>query len=152
MHFLHLQLYLGYGIPWQTALTGVLFSGLIFIVLSLSGLREIIINAIPAQLKYAVGAGIGLFITFLGFQNANIIVADPNTLVTLGDLSNGPTLLLAIFGLVITVIMMVRKIKGAIFYGMIATTILGMIVGLIELPDQMYRQNTKCCSNFWCCI
>src|SRR6185437_1132230 len=83
---------LTYGIPWQTALTGVLFSGLIFIVLSVSGLREIIINAIPAQLKFAVGAGIGLFITFLGLQNANIIVDDPNTLVTLGDLSNGPTL------------------------------------------------------------
>jgi AGZA family xanthine/uracil permease-like MFS transporter len=127
---------LTYGIPWQTALTGVLFSGLIFIILSLSGLRERIINAIPAQLKYAVGAGIGLFITFLGFQNANIIVADPNTLVTLGDLTAGPTLL-AIFGLVITVIMMVRQIKGAIFYGMIITTIVGMIVSLIEVPTKV---------------
>ncbi len=127
---------LTYGIPWQTALTGVLFSGLIFIILSLSGLREMIINAIPAQLKYAVGAGIGLFITFLGFQNANIIVADPNTLVALGDLSAGPTLL-AIFGLVITIIMMVRKIKGAIFYGMILTTILGMIVSLIDVPSKV---------------
>lgn len=127
---------LTYGIPWQTALTGVLFSGLIFIILSLSGLREAIINAIPAQLKYAVGAGIGLFITFLGFQNANIIVGDPNTLVTLGDLSAGPTLL-AIFGLVITVIMMVRQIKGAIFYGMIMTTILGMIVSLIDVPTKV---------------
>lgn len=124
------------GIPWQTALTGVLFSGLIFIVLSLSGLREIIINAIPAQLKFAVGAGIGLFITFLGFQNAEIIVADPNTLVALGDLSNGPTLL-AIFGIVLTVIMMVRKINGAIFYGMIATTIVGMIAKFIEVPEKI---------------
>ena len=112
--FFAFSVVLGMGIPWQTALTGVLFSGIIFIILSLSGLREIVINAIPAQLKYAVGAGIGLFITFLGFQNANIIVADPNTLVTLGDLSKGPTLL-AIFGLVITVIMMVRKIKGQFF-------------------------------------
>ncbi|MGN7388033.1 NCS2 family permease [Sporosarcina sp. SAFN-015] len=127
---------LTYGIPWQTALTGVLFSGLIFIILSLSGLRELIINAIPSQLKLAVGAGIGLFITFLGLQNAKIIVADPNTLVTLGDLSAGPTLL-AIFGLVVTVIMMVRKIKGAIFYGMILTTILGMIVSLIDLPTKV---------------
>lgn len=127
---------LTYGIPWQTALTGVLFSGLIFIILSLTGLREMIINAIPAQLKYAVGAGIGLFITFLGFQNANIIVADPNTLVALGDLSTGPTLL-AIFGLVITIIMMVRKIKGAIFYGMILTTVLGMIVSLIDVPSKV---------------
>ena len=127
---------LSYGIPWQTALTGVLFSGIIFIILSLSGIREIIINAIPAQLKYAVGAGIGLFITFLGFQNAGIIVADPATLVTLGDLSNGPTLL-AIFGLVIIVIMMVRKIKGAIFYGMILTTAVGMLTSLIAIPDKI---------------
>jgi AGZA family xanthine/uracil permease-like MFS transporter len=127
---------LGYGIPWQTALTGVLFSGIIFIFLSLSGLREIIINAIPVQLKFAVGAGIGLFITFLGFKNANIIVDDPNTLVALGDLTTGPTLL-AIFGLVITISMMVRKVKGAIFYGMILTTILGMIVNLIEVPSKV---------------
>jgi adenine/guanine/hypoxanthine permease len=134
--FFAFSVVLGMGIPWQTALTGVLFSGLIFILLSLSGLRETIINAIPTQLKYAVGAGIGLFITFLGFQNANIIVADPNTLVALGDLSNGPTLL-AIFGLVITVIMMVRKINGAIFYGMITTTIVGMIFGLINLPEKV---------------
>jgi len=117
-------------------LTGVLFSGLIFIVLSLTGLREAIINAIPAQLKYAVGAGIGLFITFLGLQNAKIIVGDPNTLVTLGSLSSGPTLL-AIFGLVVTVIMMVRKVKGAIFYGMIITTIVGMFVKLIDVPTKI---------------
>ena len=134
--FFAFSVVLGMGIPWQTALTGVLFSGIIFIILSLSGLREIVINAIPAQLKFAVAAGIGLFITFLGLQNANIIVADPNTLVALGDLSKGPTLL-AIFGLVITVVMMVRKIKGAIFYGMILTTILGMIVNLVEVPTKI---------------
>ncbi|GEN83868.1 guanine/hypoxanthine permease PbuG [Sporosarcina luteola] len=134
--FFAFSVVLGYGIPWQTALTGVLFSGLIFIILSLTGLREAIINAIPAQLKYAVGAGIGLFITFLGLQNANIIVAEPNTLVTLGDLSAGPTLL-AVFGLFVTVIMMVRKIKGAIFYGMIMTTVLGMIVSLIDIPTKI---------------
>ena len=105
---------LGLRYSLANSIDWVLFSGIIFIVLSLSGLREIIINAIPAQLKYAVGAGIGLFITFLGLQNANIIVGDPNTLVTLGDLSKGPTLL-AIFGFVITVIMMVRKIKWGHF-------------------------------------
>ncbi|PIC70364.1 guanine permease [Sporosarcina sp. P16b] len=127
---------LTYGIPWQTGLTGVLFSGLIFIVLSLTGLREIIINAIPAQLKFAVGAGIGLFITFLGLQNAKIIVADANTLVGLGDLTVGPTLL-TIFGLVVTIIMMARKIKGAIFYGMIMTTVLGMAVSLIDIPHKV---------------
>ncbi|MHA6260162.1 NCS2 family permease [Sporosarcina sp. CAU 1771] len=138
---------LTYGIPWQTALTGVLFSGLIFIVLSLTGIRETIINAIPAQLKYAVGAGIGLFITFLGFQNAGIIVADPATLVALGDLSQGPTLL-AIFGLVLTVVLMVRKVKGAIFYGMIATTIVGMLVKLIEVPKQIVGEIPSVSSTF----
>lgn len=134
--FFAFSVVLGMGVPWQTALTGVLFSGLIFIGLSLSGLREMIINAIPAQLKYAVGAGIGLFITFLGMQNANIIVGDPNTLVALGDLSQGPVLL-AVFGLVITVVMMVRGFKGAIFYGMILTTVTGMIFSLIQVPDKV---------------
>ena len=75
-------------------------------------------------------------------------MADPNTLVALGDLLQGPTLL-AIFGLVITVIMMVRKIKGSIFYGMIATTLLGMAVGLIELPGQVVSKIPRCCPNFW---
>ncbi len=124
------------GIPWQSALTGVLFSGLIFIVLTLSGLREKIINSIPAELKYAVGAGIGLFITFVGFQNAEIIVNNDATLVGLGDLTNGNTLL-AIFGLIITVILMVRGVKGGIFFGMVVTSIVGMIFGLIQLPEKI---------------
>ncbi|MFJ7827753.1 NCS2 family permease [Psychrobacillus sp. NPDC096623] len=125
---------LTYEIPWQIALTGVLFSGIIFIILSLSGIRETIINAIPAELKYAVGAGIGLFITFVGLQNSKIIVSNPATVVALGDLSD-PNILLTIFGLVITVIMMVKGIKGGIFYGMLITAIVGMIFSLVALPD-----------------
>ncbi len=131
--FFAFSVVLGLGIPWQTALTGVLFSGIIFIILSLTGLREFIINSIPEQLKLAVGAGIGLFITFLGLQNANIIVGNPNTLVELGDLTSAPVLL-AIFGLVISVIMMVRKINGAIFYGMIITMIVGIATSVIAKP------------------
>ncbi|MEW9503231.1 NCS2 family permease [Jeotgalibacillus marinus] len=122
------------GIPWQTALTGVLISGLIFIVLTFTGIREKIINAIPAELKYAVGAGIGLFITFIGLRNAGIVVGDENTLVALGDLTQGNTLL-AIFGIFITVILMTRKIKGGIFFGIVLTSIVGMIVGLIQTPS-----------------
>lgn len=125
---------LTYEIPWQIALTGVLFSGIIFIILSLSGIRETIINAIPAELKYAVGAGIGLFITFVGLQNSKIIVSNPATVVSLGDLSN-PNILLTIFGLVITVIMMVKGVKGGIFYGMLITAVVGMIFSLVALPD-----------------
>lgn len=125
---------LTYGIPWQVALTGVLFSGLIFIVLSLSGIRETIINAIPSELKYAVGAGIGLFITFIGLQNSKIIVGNDAVIVGLGDLSN-PNVLLTVFGLVITVIMMAKGIKGGIFYGMLITAIVGMVFSLVPLPE-----------------
>ena len=121
-------------IPWAIALTGVLFSGLIFICLSLSGIRETIINAIPSELKYAVGAGIGLFITFVGLQNSKIIVSNPNTVAGLGDLTD-PNILLTIFGLVITVIMMVKGVKGGIFYGMLITAIVGMVLSLVPVPD-----------------
>src|SRR5690625_2507543 len=124
---------LGYGIPWETALSGVLASGIIFIILTLSGLREKIINLIPGNLKLAVGAGIGFFIAFLGFQNAGIIVGDEATLVALGDLTD-PYVLLAIFGVIISVIFLSLNVRGGIFYGMIITSIVGMIFGLIAAP------------------
>lgn len=121
---------------WQQALTGVLFSGIIFVILTLFGFREKIINAIPVELKLAVGAGIGLFITFIGLRNAGIIVDNDATLVGLGDLTDGNTLL-AIFGIVLTIILMTRGWKGAIFIGMIITTLAGMMVGLIDIPHKI---------------
>ncbi|MCM3598763.1 NCS2 family permease [Metabacillus idriensis] len=124
------------GIPWQTALSGVLVSGVFFIALTLSGIREKIINSIPEELKHAVGAGIGLFITFVGFQNAGIITNNDAVLVGLGDLKDGNALL-AIFGVFITVIFMVKRINGGIFYGMIITAIVGMIVQLIDVPTKI---------------
>lgn len=125
---------LGFGVPWETALAGVLASGIIFVILTLSGFREKIINAIPSDLKMAVGAGIGLFIAFLGFQNAGIIVGNDATLVAIGDLTS-PTVLLAIFGIVASVILLTLNVRGGIFYGMILTTLAGMITGLIEVPS-----------------
>ncbi|HLR63717.1 MAG TPA: NCS2 family permease [Lentibacillus sp.] len=125
---------LGFGIPWETALAGVLASGLIFIILTLTGLRQKVINAIPSNLKMAVGAGIGVYIAFIGFQNAGIIVGDDATLVALGDLTS-PAVLLAVFGVVISVILLSLNIKGGIFYGMILTAIVGMITGLIDTPS-----------------
>lgn len=125
---------LGYGVPWETALSGVLASGLIFIILTISGLRQKIINAIPGNLKMAVGAGIGLFIAFIGFQNAGIIENNDATLVSLGSLGE-PTTLLAIFGIVISVILLSLNIKGGIFYGMILTSVAGIIAGLIDPPS-----------------
>ncbi|WP_282142510.1 NCS2 family permease [Cytobacillus oceanisediminis] len=124
------------GIPWQHALGGVLISGIIFIFLSLSGLREKIINSIPAELKYAVSAGIGLFITFVGAQSAGLIVNNDAVLVGLGDFSDG-NVLLAIFGIIITVILMTKGVNGGIFIGMVLTTIVGMIAGLIDVPGKV---------------
>ena len=124
---------LSYGIPWQTALSGVLVSGLIFILLTLTGLREKIINSIPANLKLAVGVGIGFFIAFIGLKNAGIIVADEATFVAIGDISK-PTVLLAIFGIVVSIILLTLKFQGGIFYGMLLTVIAGMVTGLIQTP------------------
>ncbi|MEC2057605.1 NCS2 family permease [Peribacillus psychrosaccharolyticus] len=127
---------LTFGIPWETALTGVLISGVIFVLLSLSGIREKIINAIPAELKYAVGAGIGLFITFVGFQNSGIIVKNDNVIVGIGDLTSGNTLL-AIFGILVTVMLLTKGIKSGVFAGMVITAIVGMIFGLIDVPTKI---------------
>lgn len=127
---------LGMGIPWETALAGTLVSGLIFMLLVLTGVRENVINAIPKDLKLAVGAGIGLFIAFIGMQSAGIIVGSPATLVSLGNLTN-PNTLLSIFGIVATVILILKKVKGSIFYGMVLTVIVGMIANLIDVPTQI---------------
>jgi AGZA family xanthine/uracil permease-like MFS transporter len=124
------------GIPWQTALTGVLISGLIFVALSLSGFREKLINAIPPELKIAVGSGIGLFITFVGLQNAGIIVKNDAVLVGLGDLGD-PSVLLAVVGIVITVILMTRGVNGGIFFGILITGVIGMIAGVVPKPDSI---------------
>ncbi|HJE20083.1 MAG TPA: NCS2 family permease [Aliicoccus persicus] len=125
------------GIPWQTALTGVLFSGIIFMLLTVAGLREYIINSIPMELKMAVSAGIGFFITFVGLQGAGLIVADDATLVALGDIKSS-TVLLSVVGLVITVILMSRKVKGAVFFGMITTAVIGLIFGLVPTPTAIF--------------
>lgn len=124
------------GIPWQTGLTGVLFSGIFFAMLTMTGLRETIINAIPFELKMAVSAGIGLFITFVGLKGAGIVTANPATLVSLGNLHD-PHVLLAIFGILLVVILMAKQVPGSIFIGMVVTAILGVIFGLIDAPKQV---------------
>lgn len=125
------------GSPWQHALAAVFISGVFFLLLTLTGLREKLINAIPMELKLAVGAGIGLFIAFIGMQNAKIIVNNDATLVGIGNLRE-PQVLLAIFGIIITVILMVRGIKGGVFYGMVITSIVGMITGQVGLPEKVF--------------
>jgi AGZA family xanthine/uracil permease-like MFS transporter len=134
--FFAFSVVLGMGIPYQIALAGVFISGVITLILALTGIRETIINAIPSGLKYAVSAGIGLFIAFVGLQGAGIVVNNDETLVQLGDLGD-PKVLLALFGIVLTAVLMTRKLNGAIFYGMIITAIVGVIFGLLPLPDKL---------------
>jgi adenine/guanine/hypoxanthine permease len=124
---------LGLGIPWQTALAGTMVSGLVFLLLALTGVRKLVIDAIPMQLKLAVGAGIGLFIAFIGLKAAGIVVDSPATSVTLGDLTE-PTTVLAIVGIVVTAVLLVRGIRAAVFYGILVTSVAGMIFGLISVP------------------
>ncbi|AEF42687.1 NCS2 family permease [Hoyosella subflava] len=125
---------LGMGIPWETALAGTLVSGVLFFILAVTGVRGAIIRAIPLNLKFATGAGIGLFIAFIGLRNAEIVVPDEATTVTLGDLSR-PETLLALFGVAVTAVFLIRGFKGGVFYGMILTAAAGMITGLISAPD-----------------
>ena len=122
---------MGMGYTWQFALTAVFIEGLIFILLTLTNVREAIVNAIPKNLRYAVGGGIGLFIAFIGMQNAGIIVKDDATLVALGDITSG-TALLAMIGLVITGVLYALNVKGAMLIGILATTLIGIPMGITE--------------------
>lgn len=125
---------LGLGVSWQTALAGTMVSGLVFLVLALTGVRKLVIDAIPMQLKLAVGAGIGLFIAFIGLKASGIVVDSPATTVTLGDLKE-PTTMLAIFGIVATAVLLTRGVRAAVFYGILLTSIAGMVFGLIPVPS-----------------
>lgn len=124
------------GYSWQIALTAVFVEGVIFLLLTAVNIREALFNAIPLNLKYAVSAGIGLFIAFIGFQNAGIIVNDDATLVKLGDVTSVPVVL-ALVGIVITGILVVKQVKGSILIGILTTWILTMICEVlgIYIPD-----------------
>jgi len=125
---------LGLGVPWETALAGTLVSGVIFLVFALTGLRRAVIDAIPVPLKLAVGAGIGLFIAFIGLKEGGVIVNDDVVLVGLGDLGS-TKVQLALLGIVITAVLLARGIRGAVLYGIVATTVVGIVVGFIAAPE-----------------
>lgn len=129
---------LGMGVSWQTALLAVFIEGLIFILMSLTNVREAIFNAIPLTLKTAVSAGIGLFIAFIGLQNAKIVVNSDSTLVTYQSFktnfsTEGITALLAIIGVIVTAYLVIKKVKGDIFLGIVITWGLGMICQAIGI-------------------
>ena len=130
------------GLSYEGALACVFVSGILFILISVTGLRSIIIKAIPAQLKIAIGAGIGFFIAFIGLKNAGIVVASESTYVAFGDVTD-PTVLLAIFGIIVTIVLLIRKVPAAVFYGILITAVVGIIAGLCgvkgmpELPKKV---------------
>ncbi|MBR5326918.1 MAG: NCS2 family permease, partial [Paludibacteraceae bacterium] len=122
---------MGMGYSWQFALTAVLIEGLIFILLTVTNVREAIVHAIPQSLRNAIGAGIGLFIAFIGLNSAGVVVADSGTLVALGDITSGSALL-ACIGLIITGFLYSRNIPGAILIGIIITMLIGIPMGVTE--------------------
>lgn len=133
--FFTFTLVLGKGIPWETALGIVFISGVFFFFLSLGGIREKIADAIPVPLKIAVGGGIGLFITFIGLRSMGIIDGDPATLVKLGALNT--TTIIGIVGLIVTVVLEIKQIKGGILIGILVSTILAFITGNVAMPDSI---------------
>lgn len=131
--FFTYTLVFGMGATWNQALGVVFISGIAFLLLTMTGFREKVIDAIPLQLRLAVGAGIGLFIAFIGLKNLGLIVANPATLVGLGPLS--PTVVLGLLGLTIMGGLEIKQVKGGILIGILVTTILGMILGYVQLPS-----------------
>lgn len=119
------------GHSWQFALTAVFLEGILFILLTITNLREKIVEVLPDTLKKAISAGIGLYIAFIGLKSANIIVDNPATLVSLGKISEGSALL-GIIGIVVTSILLVKNIKGALLIGIIATTLIGIPLGVTQ--------------------
>lgn len=117
------------GNTWETALAAVFVSSIIFLLITISGLREAILNALPFDLKLAIGAGIGFFLAFIGLKGAGIIVADPATLVGMGSILTAPALL-AVIGILLTLILYIKKVPAAVFLGLVITAILGVIFTL----------------------
>lgn len=114
------------GNTWETALAAVFVSSIIFLIITISGVREAILNIIPVDLKLGIGAGIGFFLAFIGLKGAGIIVADPSTFVGMGSLM-APPALLALIGIVLTLVLYVRKVPAAVFLGLVITAIIGLI-------------------------
>lgn len=131
--FFAFTLVIGGGVTWQTALGVVFVSGVFFLALTLLGVRKYIVAAIPVNLRLAIAAGIGLFITFIGLRNLGLITGDPDTLVTLGPLNI--RVLLGLAGLLLIIVLEIRKIRGSILVGILGATLLGVVAGQVQLPD-----------------
>lgn len=120
---------LSMGNSWQAALSAVFIASILFFIITVSGLRQVILDAIPLNLKLAIGAGIGFFLAFIGLQGSGIIVSDPSTIVGMGNILSAPALL-AVIGILLTLILYIRKVPAAVFIGLIVTAIIGVIFTL----------------------
>ncbi|MBN2636137.1 MAG: NCS2 family permease [Prolixibacteraceae bacterium] len=125
---------LGMGYSWQFALTAVFLEGIIFLILTIFNIRELIINAIPIAMKHAVSAGIGLFIAFIGLQNAGIVIDNDATLVGLGDMGSS-AVLIAVGGVVLTAVLLAKNVKGALLIGIFIATLAGLPFGVTKFPE-----------------
>ena len=125
-------------VPWQTALGAVFLSGIIFLVLTFTGIRQLLLSAIPHQLHAAVAGGIGLFIAFIGFRNAGIIVPNPTTTVSLGNL-HAPTTALALFGLILIAVLQVLRVRAAMLIGVLGTMAMGLVFGQVHWAPAPYH-------------
>jgi adenine/guanine/hypoxanthine permease len=124
----------GAGVPWPTALGMVFWAGVAFVLLTVTGARRLLVRAVPEGIKLAGAVGIGLFIAFIGFQHAGIVRADEATMVAMGDLT-APPALLALFGLAVSLVLVSAGVRTAIFWGLVATLLAGLMAGLVKMPD-----------------
>lgn len=133
--FFAFSVVIGLGYSWQMALTAVFIEGIVFIILTFFNVRELIVKSIPRTIKEAIPVGIGLFIAFIGLQNAGLIVKNENTMLSLGDMSN-PHVWVASLGLIVTGVLYYRNVPGSILIGIILSTIFAVIIGLVEMPTE----------------
>jgi AGZA family xanthine/uracil permease-like MFS transporter len=132
--FFSFTICVGMGYSWYEALAAVLVSGILYLIISLTGLRAKVVRAIPLSLKYAIGAGIGFFIAYIGLVSVGIIVQGQGTPTSLGNLTS-PVALLAFFGLFLTVVLLALKVRAAVFFGLVGTAVVGLILGLLGVAN-----------------
>lgn len=140
---------LGMGIPWQTALTAVFIEGILFIILTLTKVREEAVNSLPKTLKIGIAAGIGLFITFIGLQNAGIVVKNDAVLVSITNLRSNVPALLALAGLILMVALEVKKVRGGILIGIAAVTVVAIPLGVTTMPTAIFSMPPSVAPIFW---
>ncbi|MGI6442632.1 MAG: NCS2 family permease [Synergistaceae bacterium] len=147
--FFTFSVVIGMGIPWQTALTAVFIEGIFFIILTLTSIREEVVNSLPKALKIGIASGIGLFITFIGLQNAGIVVKNDAVLVSIASFKSNLPAILALAGLILMVALEVKKVRGGILIGIAAVTIVSIPLGITQMPTAIFSMPPSVAPIFW---